>query len=162
MMGDMEVLIVYGSTKGRTARIAAILERTLIDGGITAVSKNVFAARPGELSLYPYVVLGSSTYGQGDLQQDFLEFELGMDDLDLTGCRAAVFGSGNSRYTYFAEAVDILEAKLNLLGARLLIPGLRQNMMTQSPNGTEVHQWAMELTAAIVEDRERLRRRGRG
>ncbi len=150
-----EVLIVYGSTRRKTARIAAVLGKTLEEAGISAVIKNVFETSPGELNEYPYVVLGSSTYGQGDLQQDFLRFELGMDDLDLTGCKAAVFGSGNSRYPFFAEAVDILEARLSILGARLLISGLRQDMMTQLPEGEEVHHWARELAAAILKDREK-------
>ena len=104
--------------------------------------RNVFEARPEELNHYRYVVLGSSTYGQGDLQQDFLDFERGMDELDLTGIKAAVFGSGNSRYAYYAEAVDILEAKVKILNARLLLPSFRQDMMDGSPEGEDVVAWA--------------------
>ncbi len=148
-------MIIYGSTKGRTKRIAILIEEVLKNNGISVTIKNVYEARPDELPLYPYLILGSSTYGQGDLQLDFREFELGMDELDLTGCKAAVFGSGNSRYTYFAEAVDILEAKLSILGAQLLIPGLRQDMLLNAPESEESRQWALGMMAAIMNDRKK-------
>ncbi len=147
---SIKVLIVFGSSKGRTGRIAEILSDALTGNGLTPVLKNVFEARPEELLEYRYIVLGSSTYGQGDLQQDFLDFERGMDDLDLTGIKAAVFGSGNSRYAYYAEAVDILEAKVKIQGARLILPSFRQDMMIESPDGEEVLQWAEELADAIA------------
>jgi len=149
---SIKILIVFGSSKGRTGRIAEILSDALTEKGLTTVLKNVFEARPEELLEYRYIVLGSSTYGQGDLQSDFLDFERGMDDLDLTGIKAAIFGSGNSRYAYYAEAVDILEAKVKIQGARLVLPSFRQDMMMESPEGEEVFQWAQELANAIASD----------
>ncbi len=148
-----EVIIIYGSNKGRTGRMASLLVEELEEKEIPFVLKNVFEASPAELTEYSYIVLGSSTYGQGDLQQDFLAFERGMDDLDLTGVKAAIFGSGNSRYVYYGEAVDILEAKVKIQGARLIHPSFRQDMMTEAPDGDEVRTWARELVDAINEDR---------
>lgn len=145
----MKVLIVYGSSKGRTGRIAKFIAGILQEQGINVTLKNVYEAKPEEISDYSCFILGSSTYGQGDLQQDFFEFERRMDDLDLTGKVAAVFGSGNSRYVYFSEAVDILEARIKILGARLLLPGLRQDMMNSSPEGEEVHDWGKSLVRAL-------------
>jgi flavodoxin I len=150
-----EVLIVYGSSKGRTGRMAEIFAEALKAAGCAPVLRNVFEARPEELNNYRYIVLGSSTYGQGDLQQDFLSFERGMDQLDLTGIKAAVFGSGNSRYAYYAEAVDILEAKVKILNARLLLPSFRQDMMDGSPEGEDVVAWARELAQAIIMDSQK-------
>ena len=147
-----DVFIVYGTGRGRTGRIAGILENVLTEANLRVESKNVFLARPSELKEYPYAVLGCSTYGQGDLQRDFLDFERGMDDIDLSGLKAAVFGSGNSRYACFAQAVDILEARVKILGGRLLLPGLRQDMMYGRPEGEDVRAWAGELAAAILSD----------
>ncbi len=150
-----EILIVYGSTKGRTKRIAILVEEALKSIGISVAIKNAYETKPAELTLYPYVILGSSTYGQGDLQLDFRKFELGVDEMDLTGCKAAVFGSGNSRYTCFFEAVDILGAKLNILGAQLLVPGLRQDMLTQTSESEDIRQWVRNMTAAIMNGRKK-------
>ena len=146
------MIIVYGSSKGHTGRIARLVAETLGESGFSVAVKNVFEARPSELVEYPYVILGSSTYGQGDLQRDFLDFERGMDELDLDGIKAAVFGSGNCRYQYFAEAVDILEAKLRIQGARLLLPSLKQDMMSESPDGESVTAWAKALGDALLAD----------
>lgn len=151
---NQEVLIVYGSSKGRTGRIANVIAEILSESGCVPVLKNVFEVRPPLLTQYAYVVLGCSTYGQGDLQQDFWEFERSMDELDLTGIKVAAFGSGNSRYTRFAEAVDILEAKVRILNARLLLPSFRQDMMTCLPEGEEVRSWARDLARTIVGDSE--------
>ena len=148
-----DVIIIYGSSKGRTGRMADILREELEARSIPFVLKNVFEAAPAELTDHAFIVLGSSTYGQGDLQRDFLEFERGMDDLDLTGIKAAVFGSGNSRYAYYAEAVDILEAKVKIQGARLVHPSFRQDMMTGSPEDDEVKRWAADLAGAIAAER---------
>ncbi|MCG8452274.1 MAG: flavodoxin domain-containing protein [Spirochaetales bacterium] len=148
-----EALIIYGSSKGRTARIAQQIGQAFAESDITYTLKNVFEARPEELSQYAFVILGSSTYGQGDLQRDFLDFERGMDDLDLTSIHGAVFGSGNSRYTYFAEAVDILEAKIKILNGRLLLPSLKQDMMEGSPDSPDVTQWIQELVRLIKDFR---------
>ena len=136
--------------------MADILREELEDRSIPFVLKNVFEATPGELIDHAFIVLGSSTYGQGDLQRDFLEFERGMDDLDLTGIKAAVFGSGNSRYAYYAEAVDILEAKVKIQGARLVHPSFRQDMMIGSPDGDDVKEWAVGLAEAIAAERQAI------
>ena len=149
---SLEVLIVFASSKGRTGRMAQILSESLSAAELTPVLKNVFEAKPGDLLLYRYIVLGCSTYGQGDLQRDFLDFERGMDDLDLTGIKAAIFGSGNSRYQYYGEAVDILEAKVRIQGARLILPSFRQDMMLETPDGEEVVDWSKDLASAIAAD----------
>lgn len=132
--------------------MAEILAKSLSEVNMKSVLKNVFEARPEELLEHRYIVLGCSTYGQGDLQRDFLEYERGMDDLDLTGIKAAIFGSGNSRYQYYGEAVDILEAKVRIQGARLILTSFRQDMMLETPDGEEVAAWAAELAQAIAAD----------
>ena len=147
-----DVLIIYGSSKGRTGRMARLLADALEERGLPFVLKNVFEASPESLAEHAYVALGCSTYGQGDLQRDFLEFERGMDELDLTGVQAAIFGSGNSRYAYFGEAVDILEAKVKIQGGRLLHPSFRQDMMDGPPDGEDTLAWASDLAEAILVD----------
>lgn len=137
--------------------MAEILVNSLSELGLKSVLNNVFEARPEELLEHRYIVLGCSTYGQGDLQRDFLEYERGMDDLDLTGIKAAIFGSGNSRYQYYGEAVDILEAKVKIQGARLILPSFRQDMMLETPDGEEVQTWSVELAQAIARDYSSIR-----
>lgn len=159
MESKIPALIIYGSSTGKTARMANIVKQALTEVGLDVYLKNVFETRPRELLEYPYILLGCSTYGQGDLQQDFIDFERGMDALDLSGKQAAVFGSGNSRYAYFGEAVDILEARLRNINARLLLPGYRQNMMTEAPEGQDFQAWTRDLAETILQNRRHTENR---
>ncbi len=139
-----KVLILYGSKQGKTASMAGIIASVLEDRGFPVLLKNVFESRPEELTEYKFLVLGSSTWSDGDLQSDFLEFERGMDDIDLSGHFAAAFGSGSSRFRFFCEAVRILEAKMRSQGSRILLPSLMVNDL-EGRMEEESREWALVL-----------------
>jgi len=120
-----KILIIYGSKRGKTRAMAELLEKKLKEGGHDVFLKNVYSARPEELLDYDLVLLGCSTWNDGDLEVDFIDFERKMDDYDLSGKSFAVFGPGSSRYRYFCEAVEILESRIKINGGSLLIPSLK-------------------------------------
>ena len=142
------ILILYGSKQGKTAAMAGIISSVLEDRGFSVTLKNVFESRPEELTEYKFILLGSSTWSDGDLQSDFIEFERGMDGLDLKGRFGAVFGSGSSRFRFFCEAVRILEAKLRSLGSRILLPSLMVNDL-EGRLEEESREWALVLADEI-------------
>ncbi|WP_295935944.1 flavodoxin [uncultured Alistipes sp.] len=86
--------IFYGSTMGTTEAIAADIAKQL--GVSDADLHNVSDASAGEVQKYDLLILGSSTWGAGDLQDDWYGF---LDDLktqDLSGKKVALFGCGDS------------------------------------------------------------------
>ncbi|MDF2717987.1 MAG: Flavodoxin, partial [Paenibacillus sp.] len=93
--------------------------------GAEAVLKNVLDANASELADYDAFVLGAYTWGDGELPDEFLDFYEELDDLDLSGKQAAVFGSADSSYPEFGKAVDLLEEKLEELGTVLVSKGLK-------------------------------------
>jgi len=101
----MTVHVIYGSDSGRTKAVAGKIAAKL-DGKIIDVS-NVTTA---DFEACDLLVLGSPTYGEGDLQADW---ETGIDVLaeaDLTGKKVALFGLGDQS-TYpdsFADAMGTL------------------------------------------------------
>jgi flavodoxin I len=134
--------------------MAHIVGDALSRGGVSVEVRNVFEVRPPTLTDYDLVVLGSSTWADGDLQSDFLAFERGMDELDLAGAPVAVFGPGDNRFPHFCEAVDILEAKVKSCNGRLLIPSLKVDTLGGNLED-ETEAWAAELAhAAAGEDGE--------
>ncbi len=141
-------IIVFGSKQGKTALMASIISGMLTERNISVVSKNVFEAKPEELKDYKYIILGSSTWSDGDLQSDFIDFERRMDDLELKGHFGAVFGSGSSRFRFFCEAVRILEAKLRSLGAKIILPSLMVNDL-ENRTEEECRDWAAVLADEI-------------
>jgi len=141
-------IIVFGSKQGKTARMASIISTILEERSIQVTSKNVYEANPEELKNYKFIILGSSTWSDGDLQSDFIDFERQMDNLILKGHFGAVFGSGSSRFRFFCEAVRILEAKLRSLGAKIMLPSLMVNDL-ENRTEEECRDWAAVLADEI-------------
>jgi flavodoxin I len=86
---------------------------------------------------YEGILLGAYTWGDGDLPDEFLDFYDNMDDLDLYGKKAAVFGSCDSSYPAYGAAVDTLNDKLKALGAEVVLEGLKIEL-TPSTDEKEV------------------------
>ena len=128
--------------------MASLIAEELEKHEIQVVLKDVFEARPDELNSYKYIILGCSTWSDGDLAADFIDFERGMDHLDLKGRFCAVFGPGSTRFRFFCEAVNILEAKLRSLGGRMMLPSLKVNEMAGDLE-EESRAWAEVLAGEI-------------
>jgi len=82
--------IFYGSTTGQTARVAERLGELLACREV----HDVAAAAPGDLRDYEVLVLGTSTWGVGELQDDWAGFDLSR--VDLSGKKVALFGLGDA------------------------------------------------------------------
>ncbi|MDR1866201.1 MAG: flavodoxin [Bacteroidales bacterium] len=86
--------IFYGSSGGNTSDIARRIASKLgVDG---ADVRNVASATGNDLAPYDVLLLGSSTWGLGDLQDDWEGFIKTVASADLSGKTVALFGSGDS------------------------------------------------------------------
>lgn len=100
----MTVHVIYGSDSGRTKAAAGKIAAKL-DGKVI----NICNATTADLEGCDLLVLGSPTYGEGDLQADW---ETGVDllaEADLTGKKVALFGLGDQS-TYPDSFVDAMGA----------------------------------------------------
>ena len=144
----MKILILYASRKGQNANLAQRIKEVLEDEGLSADLKNVKGQKIELLRDYDVLLLGSSTWGDGDLQTDFQVFEDGLRDEDLTGKTGAAFGSCSVMYPRFGWAVDILENRLKNNGAKVLQKGLKFD--TQGGvNYTSAVEWAKRLAQIL-------------
>lgn len=86
--------IFYGSTGGNTQEVAKRI------AGKLGVGKNdihdVGSAGAEDLGRYDVLLFGSSTWGLGDLQDDWEGFIRTVGKADLTGKKVALFGCGDS------------------------------------------------------------------
>lgn len=87
----MSIAVVYGSTTGACADVA-----TKIAEALGAECLNVAEVSADQLAGYDALVLGSSTWGAGDLQDDWAGFIDTLSGMDLAGKKVAVFGTGDS------------------------------------------------------------------
>ncbi|MEM5003030.1 flavodoxin domain-containing protein, partial [Priestia megaterium] len=86
---------------------------------------------------YDGILLGIYTWGNGDLPYEVEDFYDEIENVDLTGKKAAIFGSGDRSYPEFCAAVDLLEEKLELSGAEIVEKGLKIELAPETPDDIE-------------------------
>lgn len=84
-----DVKVIFGSTTGCTEAAANIIAANF---GTTAI--NVANAAPADFQA-DLLILGTSTWGVGDLQDDWFAGVQMLDGIDLKGKKAAVFAMGD-------------------------------------------------------------------
>lgn len=146
-----KILILYGSTTGNTEQIAQQIANKIQDKN--AELKNVADTSPEELKNYDFLILASSTWGDGQLQSDFADF---IDRLTtnkeniFSGKKMAVLGLGDSSYPQFCEAANILEKKFTALGCQKVIETLKiDGFPDEEKNIAALKQWLDHLSAQL-------------
>lgn len=86
-----KIAIYYGSSTGNTQSIAELLGQKLNVKDIYDV-----ASAKAEFDQYDVLLFGSSTWGIGDLQDDWEGFISKIKSADLSGKKIALFGCGDS------------------------------------------------------------------
>jgi flavodoxin I len=137
MIGMGTTLIVYASMTGNTEEIADLIGEGIHQAGATFEQKDILEVDAAELQNYDGILLGTYTWGDGDLPDEYLDFYEEMNTLNLTGKRAAVFGSCDSSYEHRGGAVDLLMEKLREIGADIVLDELKIDL---SPSKAEQEQ----------------------
>lgn len=114
--------IFYGSSTGQTRdaayKIAAALDIKPAD------VYDVADTAPSEVGNYTNLILGSSTWGDGDLEDNWYDFIDGLEAMDLKGKTIALFGCGDTGMKEtFCNAVGILHDRLEGTGAKFVGEG---------------------------------------
>jgi len=144
------VVLIYGSTTGNTEELSEHVAAGLKQAGAEVTVKNVADASVDELASYDAVVFGCSTWGDGELQDDFVDFHEAMDGIALEGKKAAVFGPGDSEDypDTFCEAVGILEDALKKCGAEIVLESLMVDGDVE-PAFDESETWGSRVAEAL-------------
>lgn len=111
--------IYYGSATGTTAGIAKKIAELL--NVADADLHDVASTSPSTLGDYDVLVLGSSTWGDGELEDDWYDFADGSKALDLKGKKIALFGCGDETMSdTFCDAVGRLYEVYEPTGAKFI------------------------------------------
>lgn len=114
----MKTGIFYATSTGTTREIADRIARAL--GVADTDVHDVADTAPSVLGDYDTIIIGSPTYGAGELQDDMYDFLDGAEALDLSGKTVAVFGCGDeSMSSTFCNAVGIIYNRLKATGANM-------------------------------------------
>jgi flavodoxin short chain len=144
------VILVFGSTTGNTEMLAEHVAAGLEQGMASVTVKNVTEVSVDELADNDAIVFGCSTWGEGDLQDDFVDFQEAMDGISLEGKKAAVFGPGDSEEyaDSFCVAVDMLEETLKKCGAKIVVEGFKVDGEVE-PAFADAEAWGLKVAKAL-------------
>ena len=113
--------IFYGSTTGTTLEVAQEIAKCL-DVKPEDVH-DVASVSPSSVAGYDMVILGASTWGAGDLQEDMATFIDGLQALDLENKEVAIFGCGDeSMSDTFCNSVGEIYHRLHDTHAMFIAP----------------------------------------
>jgi flavodoxin I len=88
------IAIIYGSSTDNTKNVASKIAQKL--SGENVLLKDVSSLKFSDLANYPNIILGTSTWGLGDLQDDWNDHLSDLQNVDLEGKTLAFFGLGDS------------------------------------------------------------------
>jgi len=111
-----KVKVIYGSTTGNTERAAKQIAGAF---GVEPLRIADATAADFEADL---LILGSSTWGLGELQDDWVTRISLLESANLSGKKVAVFGTGDQSgfSDTYCDALGILAAKATARGATLV------------------------------------------
>lgn len=103
--------IFYGSSTGQTRDVAFKIADKL--GISPADIYDVAQTEPSVTADYDNLILGSSTWGDGELEKDWYDFIDGLQSIYLKGKNIALFGLGDTTMSdTFCDAVGELRNRL--------------------------------------------------
>lgn len=116
----MKIAVIYGSTTGNTENAAGAIKEKLSAAG-EVVFEQINRVDFSTLSDVDVFVFGSSTWGMGELQDDWYGKE-SFTGVDMAGKKVAVFGTGDqSGYCdSFADSLGIIAKSAQKAGATII------------------------------------------
>jgi len=114
----MSTAIFYGSSTGNTQSAAEAIAKTLDIKEVFDISKDGIA----RIDEYDNVILGTSTWGEGDLQDDWDSEWSGFEQLDFSGKTVALFGLGDqeSYSDHYLDAMGMIYETIIKNGAKVI------------------------------------------
>lgn len=112
--------IIFGSTTGTTEEVAQHLAAALQIPSEDVIE--VYKLTPEFVAAYETLILGSSTWGSGELQDDWYDGVKVLQKSDLKGKKVALFGCGDadSYGDTFCDAIGLIYDELAASGCTFI------------------------------------------
>ena len=114
----MATAIFYASSTGVTADVAKEISKQLVDIECIDIADDGI----NRICEFDKVILGNSTWGEGELQDDWEELWEEFSDIDFTGKTVALFGLGDQEgyADNYLDAMGIIYDKIIENGANVI------------------------------------------
>jgi len=119
-----EIGIFYGSTSGTTEELAEKIRELIGEDICDIYSMEEDFDDVDDLLKYDYLLLGCSTWGAGEVQNDWREplFDMEVEKPDFSGKTIAIFGPGDceGHSKHFVGALGLMYDQFKTLGAKIV------------------------------------------
>lgn len=117
-----KILILYASSTGNTEEIGRLLQEALIQKNLPATLKNLEMDEMDVQQLLDFdgILFGTYTYDDGDLPFETEVFSDQLETMDLSGKIVGIFGSGDTAYFLFCQAVDEMKERFEKANATVI------------------------------------------
>ena len=161
------IAIIYGSSTEHTKNAAERMAELLADYSPTL--SDIYDGDEEPFLEHDVLILGVSTWGVQDLQDDWNDFYPKLEKLDLTGKTVALFGLGDASIypSSFVDAIGILYELLQDKGVTFSPPRLPQADQTRpsrsaagrfcpayAGSGRSRHRWCSYVRGPCVVDQK--------
>lgn len=147
----MKVLLIYATNSGGTQMASQTVSDTLTKLGHTVAMKDVRDANPEELDSFEMILFASPSWDyegkEGQPHEDYLPFIEKFKDNQLKDKQFAILGLGDSSYSHFCGAVDVLTEFVQKLGGKMKTESLKIDgfYFDQEKNTKLIQEWANKL-----------------
>jgi flavodoxin I len=147
----MKIAIAFATLSGNTEIFSLELQKFLLSKSYNVDLINLDGTNADDLKKYDFVFLGSSTYGDGELNLIMDIFFSDAENAKHNCCHTkfAVFSLGDSIYPNFAEAGQIIEDKITDMGGIIIHPHIKIDGYASTKNIDEIEKWALEVLKKI-------------
>lgn len=101
-----KLAIVYASVTGNTEQLAEMIQAASLNQGFRTKLYRVEEFPLSELSSCDVVLIGTYTWGSGEVPEEMQSLYEAVETLDRKQLQTAVFGTGDSFFAEFCGAVD--------------------------------------------------------
>ncbi len=112
--------IFYGSDTGNTEDVAKLLQKEF--GADKVQIFDVANAKAADMAQFTNLIFGSSTWGEGDMQEDFEDFIPEIKSANMEGKKVAIFGCGDQEAyaDSFVDAIGLIYEALDGKGCEVV------------------------------------------
>lgn len=142
-------MVAFATLSGNTMLVAQTIHDYLAALGHEVEMQDLLQTDPDQFKAYDLVFIGSSTYGDGDLNP-IAETFFGSGEIldhDCSSANFAIFALGDSAYANFAESGSIIKAKLEEMNATILGEIFTIDGYPDEPVMMAIKKWLDEILA---------------
>ncbi|ENH96660.1 flavodoxin [Gracilibacillus halophilus YIM-C55.5] len=108
----MKAAIIYTSVTGNTSTLAELIHERMESRGMETDLIPIHEFRPGQLSQYDIIAVGTYTWDNGELPLEMEDLYEAFETEDVKHVTTGVFGTGDSFFAHYCGAVDLFRDML--------------------------------------------------